>query len=1036
MLSKLIRFSLQFRGFVLMAAGLLLVVGGLVAARTPVDVLPDLTAPSVTVLTEAPGFAPEEVELLVTFPLESVLNCAPGVRRLRSVSGAGVSVVWVEFDWGQEVYLARQIVSERLQEAELPDGVTRPRLGPVSSIMGEITFIALTSDTLSGERLRRLAETDVRRALLAIPGIAQVVPIGGDLRQYQAVLDPQALARHSVGVLDVVRALEAASASTAAGFHVDESQEYLVRGLGRARSAQDLGATVVSLANGVPVTVGMLGTVEAGVEPVRGTASYSGRPAVILSVQKQPGANTLELTAAIDRVMSEMEENLPTGVTIERENFRQANFIEVAIHNVSVAMRDGAILVVLILLLFLGNVRATLISALAIPLSLVAGVLAISAFGATVNTMTLGGLTIAIGALVDDAIIAVENIVRRLRERRAAGAQGDNSPLGEVIESAAQEVVRPILFATAIIGLVFLPLFLLPGMEGRLMKPLGLAYVAALAASLVVSLTVTPALASLLLAGSRSLGDRQPWLMRGLVRGYRPTLRWAVDHPFLVSGGAVLALAASLTLVPTLGRTFMPEFNEGALTIAVAAPPGITLDESDALGRQVEESLLAFDEVVSTSRRTGRAERDEHLQGVNGAEIEVVLRRGRPKDELLTEMRRAVATIPGVAVTFGQPISHRIDHMISGSKANLAIKIFGPDLSILRRLASAAEGVLSGVPGIVDLSNQEQATVPQIAIDFDRVAMARHGLDASGLARSVEALFQGTQVGEILEDGLVTTVVVRVAGGATRHREQLGDLPILTADGKAIRLADVARLRQDLGPSIVRRENVRRVAVLTANITGSDLTGTVEAARRALDEELDLPSGYRMVFGGQLESAARSLSVIAVLSGVVMLAMYGLLLFAFSSHRQALIVLVNLPLAVVGGVIAVALGHGVLSVASLLGFITLFGIATRNGVLMVTRYQQLLERGGTTLRAAVVLGSEERMAPVMMTALTAGLALIPLVLAGGRPGNEILSPMGEVILGGLLSSTALNLVVVPALFARWGIGKRRNAEVGDDPHRR
>ena len=1032
MLTKWIQFSLQFRGFVLVAAGLLLVVGGLVAARTPVDVLPDLTAPSVTVLTEAPGFAPEEVELLVTFPLESVLNGAPGVRRLRSVSGAGVSVIWVEFNWGQDVYLARQIVSERLQEVELPEGVTRPRLGPVSSIMGEITFLALTSETLPPEKLRRLAETDVRRALLAIPGIAQVVPIGGDLRQYQVLLDPPAMARHGVGVLDVVQALEETSASTAAGFHIDESQEYLVRGLGRARTAEDLAAAVVSLPQGVPVTVGMLGEVKAGVEPVRGTASYSGRPAVILSVQKQPGANTLELTAAIDSVMSEMEENLPAGVTVERENFRQANFIEIAIHNVSVAMRDGAILVVIILLLFLGNLRSTLISALAIPLSLVAGVLAISAVGATVNTMTLGGLTIAIGALVDDAIIAVENIVRRLRERRHHAGDEGGAPVGEVIEAATQEVVRPIFFATVIIGLVFLPLFLLPGMEGRLMKPLGLANVAALAASLVVSLTVTPALASLLLARKRALASSEPWLLRWLVRLYRPTVRWALGHPGLVLTGSVVALVGALALVPFLGRTFMPAFNEGALTVAVASPPGITLAESDALGRQVEESLLAFPEVVSTSRRTGRAERDEHLQGVNGAEIEVVLRSGRPKDELLVEMRRAVATIPGVSVTFGQPITHRIDHMISGSKANLAVKIFGPDLSVLRRLASAAEEVLGSVPGVVDLSNQEQATVPQLALEFDRAAMARHGLNASQLARTVEALFQGTQVGEILEEGLVTSVVVRLADGSHRHRENLENLPVLAEGGRVIRLGDVARVRQDLGPSIVRREDVRRVAVLTANISGRDLSGTVENAREELEAELDLPSGYRLVFGGQFESAARSLNVIAILSVVVLLATYGLLFFAFSSHRQTLIVLVNLPLAVVGGVIAVAVGGGVLSVASLLGFITLFGIATRNGVLMVARYQQILERGKVAVREAVLVGSEERMVPVLMTSLCAGLALVPLVLAGGRPGNEILSPMGEVILGGLLSSTALNLVVVPALFVRWGMPKGQFVEKVDE----
>lgn len=1015
MLTRLIRFSLRFRGFILVAAALLLIVGGLVTQRTPVDVLPDLTAPSVTVYTEARGFAPEEVELLVTFPLESVLNGAPGVRRIRSVSGAGVSVIWAEFEWGEEIYRARQIVSERLQEAELPAGVSRPRLGPVSSIMGEIAFVALTSDTLASEDLRRTSEIDVRRALLAIPGISQVTVVGGGLRQYQALLDPPALARHRVGVLDVVRALEDTDATTAAGFHVDDSQEYLVRGLGRARSAADLAATVVATVDGVPVTVGMLGRVRTGIEPIRGTASFNGNPAVLVMIQKQPGVNTLELTNEIDRVMTEMQAILPASVVIEKESFRQADFIEVAIHNVSVAMRDGAVLVVLILLLFLGNIRATLISALAIPLSLVAGVLAISAFGATVNTMTLGGLTIAIGALVDDAIIAVENIVRRLRQRDSESADADTGGSLQIVADATREVARPIVFATAIIGLVFLPLFLLPGMEGRLMKPLGLAYVSALAASLVVSLTVTPALASILLTGRRSTAAGEPRLMRWLTGRYRPALEWTIAHPLVVMTGAAVALASALALAPSLGRTFMPAFNEGSLTVAVAAPPGITLAESDALGREVEAALLTFEEVVSTTRRTGRAEKDAHLQGVNGAEIEVVLRPGRSKDELLAEMRRAVASIPGVAVTFGQPISHRIDHMLSGSKANLAIKIFGPELTVLRRLTTSAETILNSVPGIVDLSNQEQSAVPQIAIEFDRVAMARFGVEPAELARSVEALFQGTLVGEILEDGLVTSVVVQVDDGGHRHREELEALPVLADGGRSIRLADVARIRLDLGPSIVRRENVRRVAVLTANVVGADLSGTVDAARRALADELELPPGYRVTFGGQFESAARSLSAIAVLSVVVLLGMYGLLFFAFHSHRHALIVMVNLPLAVVGGVIAVALGQGVLSVASLLGFITLFGIATRNGVLMVSRYQQLLRDRVMTIDGAVIQGSLERMAPVLMTALTAGLALIPLVLAGSRPGNEILSPMGEVILGGLLSSTLLNLFVVPAL---------------------
>ncbi len=1021
MIARLVQFSIAFRGFVLVVAGLLLVAGGLVAQRTPVDVLPDLTAPSVTVLTEATGFAPEEVELLVTFPLESVLNGAPGVRRLRSVSGAGVSVVYVEFDWGQDLYLARQIVFERLQQADLPAGASRPKLGPVSSVMGEIAFLALTSEELPDEKLRRLAETDVRRALLAIPGISQVVPMGGDIRQYQVHLDPAALARHGLGTLDVVEALESASDNAAAGFHIDDSQEYLVRGLGRVRTAEDLSATVVTVVNGVPVTVGMIGRVVVGVEPVRGKASYNGKTAVILSVKKQPGANTLELTAAIDLVMVEIGALLPPSVTIEGESFRQADFIEVAIHNVAVAMRDGAVLVIIILFVFLGNIRATVISALAIPLSLVAGVLTISAFGATVNTMTLGGLTIAIGALVDDAIIAVENIIRRLRRRRRGSDPMDKVSTAETIEGAVQEVVRPILFATAIIGLVFIPLFFLPGMEGRLMKPLGLAYVSALAASLVVSLTVTPALASVLLTTGRVLSSSEPRLMAWLIRLYRPSVRWAVDHTGTVMAGAALALLGALAVLPLLGRTFMPAFNEGALTVAVIAPPGITLAESDDLGRRVEEALLSFPEIVSTSRRTGRAERDEHLQGVNGSEIEVVLRPGRPRAELLAELRRAVATIPGISVAFGQPISHRIEHMVSGAKANLAVKIFGPDLTVLRRLASAAEEILEGVPGIVDLSNLEQATVPQLAISFDRAAMARYGLDAHALARSIETLFQGTRVGEVLEEGLSTSVVVRLGVDRHRHREELEQMPVLARDGQVIRLGNVASIRQDLGPSVVRRESVRRVVVLAANVAGRDLTGTVEAARAALDEGLDLPPGYQVVFGGPFEAAARSVAAIAILSVLVLAASYGLLFFAFSSHRQALIVLVNMSLAVVGGIVAVAVGKGVLSVASLLGFITLFGIATRNGVLLVTRYRQMLASGAASVREAVLVGSEERLAPVLMTALTAGLALIPLVLAGGRPGNEILSPMGEVILGGLLSSTALNLVVVPTLFARWGI---------------
>jgi CzcA family heavy metal efflux pump len=1025
MLNRLIRTALEHRWATLLAALLLLVVGSAWITRVPVDIFPDLSAPTTTVLTEAPGMAPEEVELLVTFPLESALNGASGVRRVRSVSAPGISVIWVEFAWGEDVYRSRQVVAERIQGVSLPANVDPPALGPVSSIMGEITFIALTAhaDTMNAAELRRVAETTVRRSLLAIPGISQVTPIGGDVREYQVELDPARLAQRGVGVDEVAEALEAVTRDPAAGFHVDGGQEYLVRGLGRARTTEDLASAVVRGAtDGPPVTVGELGTVREGNEPKRGTAAYRAEPAVVLSVQKQPGANTLALTREIDRAMDRLAPSLPPGVVVEKENFRQAEFIDVAIENVTAALRDGAVLVVIILFLFLGNVRTTAISAIAIPLSLVAGVLVISLFGGTINTMSLGGLTIAIGALVDDAIIDVENVFRRLREERAR-PEGTRRPPLEVVFRASAEVRKPILFATLIIALVFLPLFILPGMEGRLLKPLGFAYVAALAASLLVSLTVTPVLCLMLLPKSKALEQPEPWLLRTLRQAYARALDTALRHRGLVLGATALLLAGALAVLPLLGRSFLPPFNEGSLTVSVVSPPGITLAESDAIGREVERALMGFPEVVSTSRRTGRAEKDEHIQGVNASEMEVVLKPGRPKDVLLEEMRRAVSLIPGVAVSFGQPISHRIDHMISGSKSNLAVKIFGPDLAVLRGLSGRAEKLLRDVPGLVDLGNQEQASVPQLLIDFDRRAMARHGLSAASLSRTVESLFQGTPVGEIIEGGIVSRVVVRFPEDLRSRRERIAALPVAIPGGQFIRLADVADVRFDLGPGLVRRENVERVAMITANVSGADLAGTVEAARERLDAELPLPAGYRIAYGGQFEEAVSSVRNLALLSVLVVLAIYALLFVAFRNHAHALIVLVNLPLAIIGGIFAVWLGAGTLSVASLVGFITLFGIATRNGVLLVSHYQGLMAEGHTLVEA-VRRGSLERLAPVLMTALTAGLALIPLVLAGGKPGNEIQSPMGQVILGGLLTSTFLNMVVVPILFLQWGGGRR------------
>jgi CzcA family heavy metal efflux pump len=1024
MLDAIIRASLRYRWLVLGGAAALLVAGGIVALRLPVDVFPDLSAPTVTVITEATGMAPEEVELQVTFPVESSLNGAPGVRRIRSVAGPGITVTWVEFAWGEDVYRGRQIVAERLQTVELPAGVARPAMGPISSIMGEITFIALTSETVSAMDLRRIAETIVRRSLLALPGISQVVPIGGDVREYVAELDPSALAQARLSVEDVVEALRRASAAPAAGFHVDAGQEFLVRGLGRARSAEDLAETVLRERDGVPLRLSQVARVHVGPEPTRGTASYRGKPAVILSVQKQPGTNTLQLTGQIDRVLGDLEKTLPRGVRIEKENFRQADFIAVALRNVSAALRDGAILVLIVLVAFLGSWRATLISAIAIPLSLVAGILVISALGGSLNTMTLGGFTIAMGALVDDAIIDVENVFRRLREEHRKQSP---RPPEEVVFRASSEVRGAILFATLVIVLVFLPLLVLPGIEGRLLRPLGIAYIAALAGSLVVALTVTPVLCLLLLSSGKVLGHGEPWVLRVCKRAYERTLDWSLARPRFVMAAAAVAAVAALAVVPWLGRSFLPPFNEGSLTLSLVSPLGTPLADGDAVGRQVEQALLSFPEVVSTSRRTGRAEKDEHVQGVNASEMEVVLRPGRPKEELLSEMRRSLATIPGVTVTFGQPISHRIDHMISGSKTNLAVKVFGPDLAVLRSLSTQAEGVLRGVPGLVDVSNQEQATVPELIIAFDRTAMARHGVTPEGLSRAVEALYQGTAAGELIADGLVSRVVVRFPERLRQDRARVAQLPITTAEGDVVPLGDVARVRFDYGPGLVRRENVQRLAMLTANVAGTDLAGVVDRARAAVADGLDLPEGYQVVFGGQFEEAARSVQNLALMSMGILAAMYSLLFLAFRNHRHVAIVLVNLPLALIGGILALALAGGVLSVASIVGFIALFGIATRNGVLLVSHYEHLMRDERMPVSEAVRRGSHERLAPVLMTALTAGLALIPLIVAGSRPGNEIQSPMAVVILGGLLTSTFLNLVVVPVLFIRWGATRGHGA---------
>lgn len=1018
MLNAILKFALNNRILTLSAAFMLLVYGTLTLRKTPIDVFPDLTAPTVTVMTQAPGMAPEELEKLATFPLESALNGSGNIRRVRSLTTEGMSTIWVEFQWGEDIYRARQIVSERIQAVHLPAGIEAPQMGAISSIMGEIMFLAVTSNSMSPIELRLLVETQIVRRMQAIPGVSKVTAVGGDTRQFTVEVDPLLLSQYQISIDELVNTLAEASLNPTAGFQIENGQEYLVRGYGRAENVEDIQKTVLKILGGVPLTISDIANVKVEPEAKRGVASYNGQPAVVVSLQKQPGVNTLKLTRDIEKVITNLDATLPEGVAISKDSFRQADFIRLAVRNISNALRDGAILVILVLYLFLGNFRSTLISALAIPLSLLGSILTLSAWGYTINTMTLGGLTIAIGALVDDAIIDVENVFRRLKLERALPLE-QRRPLIQVVFSASSEVRSAIFFATLIIILVFIPLFFLPGMEGRLLLPLGLAYVSSLLASLVVSLTITPVLCYYLLTRKRVLERKEPIVVRFLTRLYERVLKRSLKHPktvyVLATGGSVLAACC----IPFFGKSFLPEFNEGAFTLSLASPPGITLEESDQVGTMVEETLKKFPEVVSTLRRTGRGDLDEHGMGVNASEIEVVLRPGRPKAALLEAMREDTASIPGVNISFGQPISHRIDHMISGSKTNLAIKIFGPDLSILRQLSREVHQTVSGLPKVVDLSNQEQSVIPQLIIDYDDDAMARYGLRPATLSRTVESLFQGTKAGELLKDGLVSTLMVRFPDDLRSFREQIDNLPILTSSGKIIHLADVADIRYDLGPSLIRREHVQRVAVLTANIAARDKTGVAEKVAHSIREQVSFPSGYYFSIEGQFEEATRGLQNLALLSIIVVIGIYLLLFSAFRNHFHTLIVLVNLPLALIGGVIALFLGSKVLSIASMVGFITLFGIATRNGVLLVSHYQNLLAEG-FSLSECVLKGSQERLLPVLMTAITAGLALVPLILEGLQPGNEIQSPMAEVILGGLVTSTLLNMIVVPILFKQWG----------------
>jgi CzcA family heavy metal efflux pump len=1023
MIAKLIGWSLENRLIVLAIAAVVLIGGTAVTLKMPVDVFPDLTAPSVTVITEAQGMAPEEVETLVTFPIETAVNGAAGVRRVRSSTATGISVVWVEFDWGTDIYQARQVVNEKLQLAasNLPAEAERPVLAPVSSIMGEIMFISLTSDKQSAMELRSTADWVIRPRLLSVPGVSQVTPIGGDTKEYQVIISPQRMAASGVSLSQVISAVKGTNQNTSAGFYVEGGQEYLIHGIGRVNHIQDIANTVVNLNNGRPVLISHLADVRIGPAIKRGEGSTQGTPAVILGLQKQPGANTLTLTRELDRTLDEIQKRLPAGMVINRHIFRQADFIQISIDNVLEALRDGAIVVVVILLLFLMNLRATLITLLAIPLSLLVAVLTLKLFGASINTMTLGGMAIAIGALVDDAIIDVENVFRRLRENAKLDPNARQNPLIVTLR-ASLEIRSSITFATFIIMLVFVPLFFLSGVEGRLLAPLGIAYVVSLFASLIVAASVTPVLCSLLLPGSKGVnqGDESA-VVRGLKKAYQKTLAVVIRRQGMVLGTAVVLFLITLASIPFMGRAFLPEFNEGTLTINVVTLPGTSLEESNRLGQMVESILLSFPEVKTTARRTGRAELDEHAQGVEAAEIDVGLKmQERSKEEFLQELRRGLTAVPGMSITIGQPISHRIDHMLSGTRANIAVKIFGDDLRRLRELAQQVRDSMAKVPGVVDLTIEQQTDIPTLRLQFDRDRIARVGLKVEEVSEAVETAFLGKTMSRVLEGQRSFDLVVRAEEANRQSLEAVRSTLIDTPLGGKVPLALLAEVKKDLGPNTISRENVQRKIVVSSNVAGRDLQSVVRDIQQNVTKNVPLPRGYYVEYGGQFESAEEASQTIGLLSVLVIGGIVLLLTAALRSLRDALIILVNLPLALIGGLFGIFLSGGVLSVASLIGLITLFGIAARNGIMMVSHIRHLMEEEGESFERAVERGAMERLSPILMTALCAGLALLPLVLRGGEPGSEILTPMAIVILAGLFSSTALNMIVVPALYLRFG----------------
>lgn len=1028
MLNRIIKFSLNNKLLVLLAV-VLLTVGGIYSSKKiEVDVFPDLTMPTVVILTDASNMAPEEVERLVTFPIETAVNGATNVRRVRSSSSQGFSFVWVEFDWGMDIYRARQVISEKMSllSEQLPAGIT-PMLAPQSSVMGEIMFIGMQADSTSMMELRTLAEWIVKPAILATGGVSNVTIIGGDYKQYQVLADPVRMQMYGVTMAELESAAAAMSVNVGAGVIRDFGNEYNLRGMGRSNDVQELGSTLVKSVGGTIVRVADVADVVIAPSVKQGYASQDATPSVILSISKQPGINTLSVTQNIERNIESIAKSLPADVVLDTKIFRQADYIQASVNNVGSSLIEGAVCVILILFLFLTSIRSTVISLLAIPLSLLGTVIVLYLLGMDINTMTLGGMCIAIGSLVDDAIIDVENVYKRLRENHALPKEQRQSTIKIVFE-ASSEIRASIIHATLIIMVTFMPLFFLSGLEGRMLKPLGIAYLIALVMSLIVAMTVTPLLCKLMLSSDKYLtkSEKKNWVDRWLLGKYQQALQWVLSHAKYIIGTVVVLFVGCLLLFADMGRSFLPEFNEKALTISAVSRPGVSLEESNLLGAAIERELLQIPEVESTARRTGRGELDEHSQTSNGAEIDVNFTLSeRSKAEFLAEVRARLATIPGVVTSVGQPLEHRIDHMVSGTQADLAIKIFGPDLSTLFRKGTEIKEQLAAFPEVVDVNVEQQVETPQLQIRADREKLAYYGITMSEFNSFVESAFPGKKVGSVYENERSFDLIIRLNKDYTESVDGVKRALIDTPNGK-ISLAEVASVVSVGGPGSISRENVQRKVVVSANIASGDVAGTVERVAEHLEKAVLLDEGYRLEYGGQFESAKSASRTLWLTTAMAILVVFVLLYSEFKSASLSAVVLLNLPLALIGGILATYFTSAVMSIPAIIGLITLFGIATRNGILLVSRYQHL-RADGMSIDEAVVAGSVDRLTPILMTAFTSALALVPMILNGSASGNEIQSPMAVVVLGGLLSSTLLNIFIIPVVY-RWVAGRSRAIE--------